>query len=58
MSTFVVEVDEPTFLRCGFDTMEPSETQAFCERVFAATLGGAPLVSNKKIGGMMLKRIM
>jgi 2-polyprenyl-6-methoxyphenol hydroxylase-like FAD-dependent oxidoreductase len=49
MSTFVVEVDEPTFSRCGFGTMEPSETQTLCERVFAVTLGGAPLVSNKSI---------
>jgi 2-polyprenyl-6-methoxyphenol hydroxylase-like FAD-dependent oxidoreductase len=49
MSTFVVEVDEPTFVRCGFDSMQPSEAQAFCERVFAGTLDGAPLVSNKSI---------
>lgn len=49
MSTFVVEVDEPTFLRCGFDKMDSSEARAFCERVFAGALGGAPLVSNKSI---------
>ena len=49
MSTFVVEVDEPTFLRCGFDKMEPTDAQSYCERVFAGVLGGAPLISNKSI---------
>ena len=49
MSTFVVETDESTFLRCGFDAMDADEAQAFCERVFADTLGGAPLISNKSI---------
>jgi 2-polyprenyl-6-methoxyphenol hydroxylase-like FAD-dependent oxidoreductase len=49
MSTFVVEVDEPTFLRCGLGTMEPTEAKNFCERVFANVLGGAPLISNKSI---------
>ena len=49
MSTFVVEVDEPTFRRCGFDTMNQAQAQTLCERVFADTLGGAPLISNKSI---------
>jgi 2-polyprenyl-6-methoxyphenol hydroxylase-like FAD-dependent oxidoreductase len=49
MSTFVVEVDAPTFIRCGFDTMEPREAKSFCERVFAGVLDGAPLISNKSI---------
>lgn len=49
MSTFVVEADAPTFIRCGFDTMEPTEAKTFCERVFAGVLGGAPLIANKSI---------
>ena len=49
MSTFVVEVDEPTFFRCGFDRMEQAEAQIHCERVFEATLSGASLISNKSI---------
>lgn len=49
MSTFVVEVDEATFYRCGFDGMEAAEAQAFCTNIFAGTLGGAPLISNKSI---------
>jgi 2-polyprenyl-6-methoxyphenol hydroxylase-like FAD-dependent oxidoreductase len=49
MSTFVVEMDDPTFFRCGFDTMSPAEAQAYCERVFVDTLGDAPLISNKSI---------
>jgi 2-polyprenyl-6-methoxyphenol hydroxylase-like FAD-dependent oxidoreductase len=49
MSTFVVETDAATFLRCGFDTMPPAEAQAFCARTFADTLDGAPLISNNSI---------
>jgi 2-polyprenyl-6-methoxyphenol hydroxylase-like FAD-dependent oxidoreductase len=49
MSTFVVEVDEPTFFGAGFDKMDPEQAKAVCEQVFAATLGGHALVSNKSI---------
>jgi 2-polyprenyl-6-methoxyphenol hydroxylase-like FAD-dependent oxidoreductase len=49
MSTFVVEVDEPTFFHAGFDTMDADRTKAVCERIFAATLGGHGLLSNKSI---------
>jgi 2-polyprenyl-6-methoxyphenol hydroxylase-like FAD-dependent oxidoreductase len=49
MSTFVVEVDESTFLRCGFDTMDPESVRAKCEQVFAVTLQGHPLISNNSI---------
>jgi 2-polyprenyl-6-methoxyphenol hydroxylase-like FAD-dependent oxidoreductase len=49
MSTFVIETDAATFARCGFDSMPLSEAQAFCARIFADTLGGAPLVSNNSI---------
>ena len=49
MSTFIVEVDEATFFRAGFDRMSEDETKAVCERVFAAELDGHPLVSNKSV---------
>ena len=49
MSTFVVEVDEPTFFAAGFDKMDSDRAQALCERVFAETLDGHGLVSNKSI---------
>jgi 2-polyprenyl-6-methoxyphenol hydroxylase-like FAD-dependent oxidoreductase len=49
MSTFVVEMDEKTFRFCGFDRMEEDESRAACEAVFAHTLGGARLISNKSI---------
>ena len=49
MSTFVVETDEATFFRCGLDTMDGAAAREFCERVFADTLGGASLISNKSI---------
>lgn len=47
MSTFLVECDRPTWLRAGFDRMSEEETRLFCERVFAETLQGNPLVSNR-----------
>jgi 2-polyprenyl-6-methoxyphenol hydroxylase-like FAD-dependent oxidoreductase len=49
MSTFVVEVDEETFYRCGFDRMDEQESRRLCERVFEQTLAGASLISNKSI---------
>jgi 2-polyprenyl-6-methoxyphenol hydroxylase-like FAD-dependent oxidoreductase len=49
MSTFVVEVDDPTFMACGFDTMGAEEARAFCTRVFADVLDGAPLISNNSV---------
>jgi 2-polyprenyl-6-methoxyphenol hydroxylase-like FAD-dependent oxidoreductase len=49
MSTFVVEVDQATFLRCGFDKMAPDQAQAVCERLFAKTLDGHGLISNKSV---------
>ncbi|HXV80692.1 MAG TPA: FAD-dependent monooxygenase [Candidatus Binatia bacterium] len=49
MSTFVVEVDEPTFFRAGFDTMDADQAKKVCEKVFADALGGHSLVSNKSI---------
>lgn len=49
MSTFVVEVDEPTFFRAGFDAMDGDQAKTACEQVFANTLEGHGLVSNKSI---------
>jgi 2-polyprenyl-6-methoxyphenol hydroxylase-like FAD-dependent oxidoreductase len=49
MSTFVVEVDEPTFFRAGFDKMDAERAEAICAQVFAETLDGHGLVSNKSI---------
>ena len=49
MSTFVVEVDEATFFRAGFDKMDSDRGQGICEQVFAETLEGHSLVSNKSI---------
>lgn len=49
MSTFVVEVDERTFFGAGFDEMDPERAKATCAEVFAVTLDGHGLVSNKSI---------
>jgi 2-polyprenyl-6-methoxyphenol hydroxylase-like FAD-dependent oxidoreductase len=48
-STFIVEVDEPTYLRAGFDRMDDAATRALCQRVFAEELDGRPLISNRSI---------
>jgi 2-polyprenyl-6-methoxyphenol hydroxylase-like FAD-dependent oxidoreductase len=48
-STFVVEVDEATFNRAGFERMEDSESRGVCEKVFADALDGKRLVSNNSI---------
>jgi len=48
-STFIVEVDEATFARAGFERMDESDARALCERVFADALGGAHLISNNSI---------
>jgi 2-polyprenyl-6-methoxyphenol hydroxylase-like FAD-dependent oxidoreductase len=47
MSTFIVECNRSTWLRAGFAETGADETKACCEQLFAATLGGHPLVSNK-----------
>jgi 2-polyprenyl-6-methoxyphenol hydroxylase-like FAD-dependent oxidoreductase len=46
MSTFIVECDRATWLAVGFATMTPEESRAYCEKAFADTLDGHPLVSN------------
>jgi len=49
MSTFVVEVDEHTFSRSRFDTMDTDSARAKCEQVFARLLNGHKLISNNSI---------
>jgi 2-polyprenyl-6-methoxyphenol hydroxylase-like FAD-dependent oxidoreductase len=49
MSTFVVECDPATWERVAFAAMDEEQTLAYCEQVFAATLGGHRLVSNNSV---------
>lgn len=48
-STFIVEASANTFTRAGLAQMGPAQSQAFCEKVFAATLDGEPLIANNSI---------
>jgi 2-polyprenyl-6-methoxyphenol hydroxylase-like FAD-dependent oxidoreductase len=49
MSTMVIETDERTWHLAGFANMEEAETRAYLERVFATTLEGHHLISNKSM---------
>lgn len=49
MSTFIVECDPATWVRAGLDRATEEESRHICEQVFAATLDGHPLVSNRSI---------
>src|SRR4051812_9349051 len=49
MSTFIVEVDEPTFFAAEFDRMGEAEAKRICEEVFAEELAGGTLVSNRSL---------
>jgi 2-polyprenyl-6-methoxyphenol hydroxylase-like FAD-dependent oxidoreductase len=49
MSTFLVECDRATWQRYGFADKTVEESKTICEQVFADTLGGRPLVSNKSV---------
>jgi 2-polyprenyl-6-methoxyphenol hydroxylase-like FAD-dependent oxidoreductase len=49
MSTFLVECDPATWRRYGFADKTVEQSQAICEEVFAATLDGHRLVSNKSV---------
>jgi 2-polyprenyl-6-methoxyphenol hydroxylase-like FAD-dependent oxidoreductase len=49
MSTFLVECDRATWHRYGFADKTVEESKAICEQVFANTLDGHPLVSNKSV---------
>jgi len=46
-STFVAEVDAATWLSSGMSTMTDDERKGFMEQVFAHTLQGNPLISNR-----------
>jgi 2-polyprenyl-6-methoxyphenol hydroxylase-like FAD-dependent oxidoreductase len=48
-STFIIETDEASFARAGFERMEEAETRGLCQKIFADTLGGHPLISNNSI---------
>jgi anthraniloyl-CoA monooxygenase len=47
-STFIVETPEKNWLAAGIDKMEPAESIALCEKLFAERLDGAPLISNAR----------
>ena len=49
MSTFIVECDPLTWARAGFEHMSEAQSQACNERVFADTLGGHALITNKSV---------
>lgn len=48
-STFLVECDLATWQAYGFADKTIEQSQAICERIFASTLDGHPLVSNKSL---------
>lgn len=45
-STFLVEVEDATWHRAGFEHMSPEETIKYCEQVFAKDLEGHPIITN------------
>jgi 2-polyprenyl-6-methoxyphenol hydroxylase-like FAD-dependent oxidoreductase len=49
MSTFLVECDPATWQAYGFEHKTIEQSQAICEQIFAATLDGHQLVSNKSV---------
>lgn len=49
MSTFIVECDRDTWMRASLSEKTQEETKAICETIFADTLGGHSLVSNKSV---------
>jgi 2-polyprenyl-6-methoxyphenol hydroxylase-like FAD-dependent oxidoreductase len=49
MSTFLVECDTATWRAYGFEHKSIEESQAICEQVFAETLDGHKLISNKSV---------
>jgi 2-polyprenyl-6-methoxyphenol hydroxylase-like FAD-dependent oxidoreductase len=48
MSTFIVEMNGGTFAR-GFARLNETASRQQCERLFADTLGGQPLIANNSI---------
>jgi 2-polyprenyl-6-methoxyphenol hydroxylase-like FAD-dependent oxidoreductase len=49
MSTFLVECDRATWERYGFADKSIEQSKEICERVFAGTLGGHALISNRSV---------
>jgi 2-polyprenyl-6-methoxyphenol hydroxylase-like FAD-dependent oxidoreductase len=49
ISTFLVECDAATWQAYGFADKSIEDSQAICERVFAETLDGHRLISNKSV---------
>ena len=49
MSTFLVECDAATWQAYDFEHKSIEQSQAICEEVFADTLDGHPLASNKSV---------
>ena len=47
LSTFLVECSPETWAAAGLDHASDEESRAYCERVFADDLGGAPLLSKR-----------
>jgi len=47
-STFIVETTEQTFKAHGLDRADQDQSIAFCEKVFAETLGGHRLMTNAR----------
>ncbi|MBB6133629.1 anthraniloyl-CoA monooxygenase [Massilia aurea] len=50
-ATFIVETLESTWRASGLADMDAASTLAFCERLFANLLGGAPLLTQASRGG-------
>lgn len=49
ISTFIVETTEETWRAAGLADADERETAAYCERLFAAELGGHRLIRNRSI---------
>ena len=49
MSTFIVECTDEVFARYGFADMDEETSARVCAEIFADTLEGAPLVTNKSM---------
>lgn len=50
-ATFIVETLESTWHASGLADLDAASTLAFCERLFAGLLGGAPLLTQASRGG-------
>jgi 2-polyprenyl-6-methoxyphenol hydroxylase-like FAD-dependent oxidoreductase len=48
-STFIIEMDQATFARAGFERMQDFEARALCQKIFADALGGHPLIPNNSL---------